>query len=253
MKIQVFSHDQFGQIRTIIDENGEPLFCVKDLCSALELDGKQVVRRLEKGVVSKHPLSTKGGIQELTFVNESGLYDVILDSRKPEARKFRKWVTAEVLPQIRRTGGYIPVSNDDDEKSILAKALLICQKTIAEQQSILEAQKPDVTFATAVRASEGSILIGNLAKLISQNGVPVGQNRLFEWMRSHGYLGNRGRHHNIALQRYIDRGLFELDEQTVETDCGTFTHITTLVTGLGQQYFINGFVEGRFNLSPALS
>jgi prophage antirepressor-like protein len=109
--IQIFKNSEFGSVRTLIDTQGTPQFCLKDVCAALELDSRQVARRLDKGVVSKHSLKTEGGRQLATFVNEDGLYDVILDSRKPSTRAFRKWVTSEVLPQIRRTGGYLPTRN----------------------------------------------------------------------------------------------------------------------------------------------
>ena len=135
-EITIFKNEQFGEIRTMIDENGDILFCLKDACAALLLDGKQVVRRLDKGVVSKHPLLTEGGAQLTTFVNEDGLYDVILDSRKREARAFRKWVTSEVLPQIRKTGGYIPTHQDGKElpaEEIVQRAFGIMQRTISHE------------------------------------------------------------------------------------------------------------------------
>lgn len=106
--VQIFQNNEFGQVRTTVDENGEPLFCLSDLCKVLELDSGQVQKRLDKGVFTIHPLITNGGVQNANFVNEDGLYDVILDSRKPSARKFRKWITSEVLPSIRKTGSYVP-------------------------------------------------------------------------------------------------------------------------------------------------
>ena len=135
-EITIFKNEQFGEIRTMTDENGDILFCLKDACAALLLDGKQVVRRLDKGVVSKHPLLTEGGAQLTTFVNEDGLYDVILDSRKREARAFRKWVTSDVLPQIRKTGGYIPTRQDGKElpaEEIVQRAFGIMQRTISRE------------------------------------------------------------------------------------------------------------------------
>ena len=237
------------------DENGESWFVGKDVAGALGYanPSKAVIMHVDEDdkvellVYLDSQNGNAGQRRKTTFINESGLYSLILSSKLEGAKRFKHWVTSVVLPQIRKTGGYIPVETGDDEKSILAKALLICQKTIERQQDMLEAQQPDVMFASAVRASDGSILIGNLAKLIAKNGVDIGQNRLFRWMRENGYLGKAGRHRNVATQRYVEQGLFELEESTIELDSRTFVRITTLVTGAGQEYFVNGFVSGRFN------
>ena len=133
-EIKIFESPEFGRIRTVNDEKGEPWFCLADVCKVLGLKQNGVVMRLEKGVISTEPLSTRGGTQMANFVNEDGLYDVILDSRKPSAKAFRKWVTSEVLPQIRKTGGYIPLDNEDDEKTILAKALKIDRKSVGRER-----------------------------------------------------------------------------------------------------------------------
>lgn len=135
-QVQIFENQVFGRVRTLVNEQGEPLFCLKDVCVALALDNRQVVRRLDKGVVSKHSLMTEGGVQMATFVNEDGLYDVILDSRKPSARAFRKWVTSEVLPQIRQTGGYIPMKDmhtgrELTDEEIISRAHAIIGRTLA--------------------------------------------------------------------------------------------------------------------------
>ncbi len=144
-EISIFQNPDFGQVRILRDAQGEPLFCLKDVCGALMLDGKQVNRRLDDEVVSKHPIvDSLGRSQMATFVNEDGLYDVILDSRKPEAKAFRKWVTSEVLPQIRKTGGYIPVAQEDDEKTILAKAVQILMKTVEVQKQSIEQQRREL-------------------------------------------------------------------------------------------------------------
>lgn len=137
LNVRVFSSDMFGQIR-VAGTPDEPMFCLADVCAALDLTAKVVNQRLEKEVVSKYPLMTAGGVQNALFVNEDGLYDVILDSRKPEAKRFRKWVTSEVLPQIRKTGGYIPVSEQDDDNTILAKAVLVAQRTIEQKDRLIE-------------------------------------------------------------------------------------------------------------------
>lgn len=243
-EISIFQNPDFGQVRIIQNAQGEPLFCLKDVCGALMLDGKQVNRRLEDEVVSKHPIvDSLGRTQMATFVNEDGLYDVILDSRKPEAKAFRKWVTSEVLPQIRKTGGYIPVAQEDDEKTILCKALMIYKRTIEEKEALLEEQKPKVRFAEAVTSCEDSILIRDLAKLLTQNGVTIGQARLFYWMRLHGYLFQR---ETRPIQKWVEMGIFDTTITLVNTHHGTKERITTKVTGKGLRYFIEGFVSGRF-------
>ena len=168
--MKIFESPEFGRVRTVTDEKGEPWFCLADVCKVLGLQRSAVMRRLEKGGISSHPLSTKGGRQLIAFVNEDGLYDVILDSRKPSARAFRKWVTSEVLPQIRKTGGYIPLSGDD-EKTILAKAVTILQRTLKQKDDLLEAQRPKVEFAEAVTTGDGCILMSEIAKLLTRYGV----------------------------------------------------------------------------------
>lgn len=131
-EMMIFNNPEFGQVRTVRDEKGEPWFCLVDLCKVLELQRAAVMRRLDDGVVSSHPLSTKGGTQMIKFVSEHGLYDVILDSRKPSTQRFRKWLTSVVLPQIRKTGGYLPLAAEDDEETIVAKAMMIAKRTLGE-------------------------------------------------------------------------------------------------------------------------
>ena len=146
------------------DQTKEVVFCLADVCKVLELHANVVKQRLDKGVCSTYTLPTNGGPQKMLFINEDGLYDVILDSRKPEAKAFRKWVTSVVLPQIRKTGGYIPVRKEDDEKTILSRALLICQHTLEQKDKLIEEQKPLVQFAKALNGSEGSIHLSEMAK-----------------------------------------------------------------------------------------
>ena len=232
------------------DEKGEPLFCLKDVCRALSLDGKQVIRRLSDGVVSKHPIVDSLGREQLaSFVDEDGLYDTILESRKQEARQFRKWVTSEVLPQIRRTGGYIPVEEADDEVTIMARALQIMQRTIGQkdelieqQTALIEEQQPKALFCDAVTGSVGVICIRELAKLICQNGYEIGEKRLYRWLREHGYLCTKGTAYNVPMQCYLEQGLFRIEEFTYTDSLGiVHTRLTPKVTGKGQLYFINLF------------
>lgn len=249
--IQIFSNPQFGQIRTVIGEKGEPLFCLPDLCRVLDLIPSKVAQRLGDDVLSKYPTTDILGREQMTnFVDEDGLYDAILDSRKPEAKKFRKWVTSEVLPAIRRTGGYLATNADDTPEMIMARAVIVARATIenqsrqiAEQSAKIEADAPKVLFAEAVAGSKSTCLIGELAKIISQNGYAIGQNRLFKWLRDNGYLGKHGECYNIPNQRYIEMGLFEL-KKNVHSENGVMkTTMTPKVTGKGQQYFINKFLQ----------
>ena len=247
----VFNNELFGQVRIAKDRNGEPLFCLPDVCRTLELRASDVKRRLDDGVVSTHTVTDSlGRRNQLNFVNEDGLYDVILDSRKAEARVFRKWVTSEVLPQIRKTGGYVPVRKEDSPEELMARALLVAQKTIEQKDALIEArnrqleeQRPKVMFADAVASCDDSILMRDLAKLLCQNGVEVGQNRLFCWMRENGFIFKND---TRPMQKWVDRGLFSTTVTIVETNHGSRERLTTKVTGTGQRYFIDGFLNGRF-------
>lgn len=253
--IQIFNNPQFGDIRTAGTPD-KPLFCLADVCKALDLQAKHVMERLDKGVVSTDTLPTNGGMQTFNFVNEDGLYDVILDSRKPEAKAFRKWVTSEVLPSIRKHGAYMTdatiekVMNDPDSWIKLLQNLKEerQQRQLAESKAALleevtKEQAPKVVFADAIVGSQSSCLIGELAKIITQNGYKIGQNNLFEWMRKNHYLGTTGEYYNIPMQRYIEQGLFELKKSTHSENGVMRTTVTPKVTGKGQQYFVNLFLK----------
>lgn len=239
-EIQIFESPEFGQIRTVKDEKGEPWFCLRDVCKVLGLKQGDVCQRLAKGLVSTQPLSTRGGTQMANFVNEDGLYDVILDSRKPSARAFRKWVTSEVLPQIRKTGGYIPLNAEDDEKTILAKALRIANRTLEQKDELIEAQRPKVEFADAVTTGDGCILISEMAKLLTRNGYVTGRTRLFRWMRENGYIFKRS---TEPIQRWVEEGLFATSVTMIKTHHGSEERVTTKVTGKGQEYFLRKFIK----------
>ena len=241
-EIKIFESPEFGRIRTVSDERGEPWFCLADVCKVLGLKQNGVVMRLEKGVISTEPLSTRGGTQMANFVSEDGLYDVILDSRKPSARAFRKWVTSEVLPQIRRTGGYVPLSAEDDEKTILAKAVRILNRTLEQKdvllrrkEELLEVQRPKVEFADALTAGDGCILMSEMAKLLTRNGYPTGRTRLYRWMREHGYIFKRS---TEPIQMWVERGIFAQSVTVIKTNHGSEERVTTKVTGKGQEYFL---------------
>lgn len=235
-----------NQVR-VVGTSEQPLFVLADVCKVLEISNvSDVKKRLSEGVDSIYTLQTAGGKQQVTVINEDGLYDVILDSRKPQAKRFRKWVTSEVLPSIRKDGGYMIARPDESPEEIMARGLLIAQSTIERLQhekeaatTQLEAQRPQVLFAEAVSTSQTSILVGQLAKLISQNGLKMGQNRLFAWMRENGYLGKKGAHYNEPTQYSVERGWFEVLERTNNNPDGTVRITrTTKVTGKGQIYFM---------------
>lgn len=194
-----------------------------------------------------YKMDTSFGTKETTFINESGLYSLILSSKLPKAREFKHWVTSEVLPQIRKTGGYLNVNDNDDDNTIMAKALMIAQKTIDQKDALLAEQKPKVIFANAVTSCEDSILISEMAKLLTQNGYETGRTRFFRWLRDNGYIFKRS---TEPIQKWVERGIFETHVTIINTNHGQREMVTTKVTGKGQEYFINLFMR---TLSPALS
>ncbi|MBF1517847.1 phage antirepressor [Prevotella pallens] len=251
-EIKIFNNPSFGNVRVAGSEDN-PLFCLADVCKALDLQPSAVMRRLDDGVISNNPITDNLGRQQVAnFVNEDGLYDVILDSRKPEAKQFRKWITSEVLPTIRKHGAYM--TDNIIEKTLSDPDYLIQlattlkqerQQRIEAERKVAEAQ-PAVTFTQAVSGSASSCLIGELAKLINQNGYPIGERRLFKWLRENGYLGTKGERYNIPNQRYIEQGLFELKKGTRSGNNGVMhTTITSKVTGKGQVYFVNKFLTNK--------
>lgn len=252
--IQVFNNPEFGEIRTAGTADN-PMFCLADVCKALDLIPSKVAQRLDKGVLSKYPLETAGGEQLVNFVNEDGLYDVILDSRKPEAKKFRKWVTSEVLPSIRKHGAYMTEQTlnkaltSPDFLIQLATQLKVEQERRAKLETKVAEQAPKVTFADAILGSKNSCLVGELAKMLTKNNIVIGQNRLFKWLRENHFLGTVGERYNIPNQEYVERGLFEL-KKTVHDENGVMvSKVTPKVTAKGQQYFINGFLDGKFKIA----
>ena len=248
-EIQTFTSDQFGQVRAIRGENDEPWFVAKDVCAALGLgNSRQALARLdddEKGVIST---DTPGGEQQMQAVNEAGLYVLVLSSRKPEARAFKRWVTHEVLPALRRDGGYM-VARDETPEQTMARAVLLAQQTIDRQKSRIagleaenEEMRPKALFADAVAASDGTCLIGEFAKMLRQNGVGVGQNRLFAMLREDGYLGKAGQNRNVPTQRSMELGLFRIKETAITHSDGHVTiNRTPKLTGKGQRYFLERY------------
>ena len=242
-----FNNDQFGQLRAIQDESGEPWFVAKDICNALGLaNTTEALRGLDDDEVSNFINSevAQNGGRAPRIINEPGFYKLVLKSRKPEAKAFQRWVTHEVLPSIRKKGGYIAAAADETPEQIMARAVLLAQDTIARQKAQIEELKPKALFADAVAASDGTCLVGELAKMMRQNGVQIGQNRLFEKLRQDGYLGKTGSNYNVPTQRAMEMGLFRIKETSITHSDGHITvQRTAKVTGKGQQYFINRFIK----------
>ncbi|MDE1436908.1 phage antirepressor [Bacillus licheniformis] len=250
---KVFNY-QDQQVRTVVNDN-EPWFVAKDVCNVLNHSNHKVaVSRLDEDEVSKVYLTDSlGRNQKTTVVNEAGLYSLILTSNKPEAKQFKRWITHEVIPTIRKTGGY--VANDDlfiqtylpqaDEQT--KQLFKVTLHTMKEQSKQIETMKPKALFADAVEASESSVLVGELAKILKQNGVEIGQNKLFKWLRENGYLiRKKGESFNLPTQRSMDMGLFEIKKSTVVSGNGSIkTTRTPKVTGKGQIYFVNKFIKSQ--------
>lgn len=240
-----------ASLRTLTDEAGEPWFVLKDCMSILDLGNPtETVKMFDEDEFSTaEVIDSIGRRQQAYIISEPGLYRLVMRSRKPEAKEFQRWVTHEVLPAIRKTGGYIPATDADDDMTILAKAVMIGQRTmeqqqrkIAEQQTRIVELEPKARFADAVAASDGTCLVGELAKMLRQNGMDIGQNRLFRLLQADGYLGKSGSNRNVPTQRAMDLGLFRIKETTVtHADGHTTVSRTPKVTGKGQRYFIDRY------------
>ena len=260
--VRLYSFDG-AQVRTLTDENGEPWFLGMDVCAILGLGTEHLRRDLEDDEVTKITAlpnwqngesstiydGMNGGRPPLV-VSESGVYSLIMHSRKPEAKRFKRWVTHEVLPSIRRHGAYATddvidrVLDDPDFGIRLLSELKDERARRRDAERTIEAQRPKVLFAESVETSDGSILVGELARDLRQNGVDIGQNRLFGWLRGNGYLiSRRGESWNQPTQRALDMGLFEVKTRTInEPNGSTRVTRTTKVTGKGRVYFTNLFL-----------
>ena len=240
-EIKIFNSSQFGQIRTVM-QNGEPWFIAADVCAALDiLNTTDAIKRLDDDERARLNL----GSSEANVVNEYGLYALVLGSRKKEARDFKRWITHEVLPTIRKTGGYVAnddlfiksyLPNADEATEALFKATLA---TVRSLNAKIEQDKPAVAFANNVAISDGTILIRELAKLIKQSGRDMGEKRLYEWLRQNGYLIKGGSDKNMPTQRAMEMGLFVIHEGTINHGDSVRLTKTPRVTGKGQFYFVN--------------
>lgn len=240
-----------ASLRTLTDKAGEPWFVLKDCMSILDLGNPtETVKMFDDDEFSTtEVIDSIGRRQQAYIISEPGLYRLVMRSRKPEAKEFQRWVTHEVLPQIRKTGGYIPTSESDSDEDIMARAVLVAQKTIDRKNQQLQAKdaqikmlEPKARFADAVAASDGTCLVGELAKMLRQNGMDIGQNRLFRLLQADGYLGKSGSNRNVPTQRAMELGLFRIKETTVtHADGHTTVSRTPKVTGKGQRYFIDRY------------
>ena len=246
--LEVFNNNEFGTIRTI-EEGDKVYFCGKDVAKALGYAiPHKAVKDHCKGVLKRN-IPTTSGVQSMSFINEGDMYRLIAHSKLPKAAEFERWIFDEVLPTIRKTGGYV---NDtlqfvntyfpqlDGGQRAALSAMLTEAKRMGEK---IEADRPKVLFADAVEAAKSTILVGDLAKLLKQNGVDIGQKRLFAWLRDNGYLIKGGASKNMPTQTAMDKKLFEIKETTINTPDGSVRITrTTKVTGKGQTYFIEKFL-----------
>ena len=250
-KISTFNNPEFGAVRTTAI-NDEPYFIGKDVAVVLGYSNprKAIIDHVDEDDKGVTKCDTLGGIQELTVINESGLYSLILSSKLPTAKKFKRWITHDVIPAIRKTGGYV---NDTAQfvdyyfgqlEPNQKQALTMMFDESKRMSNQLKEQAPKVLFANAVETAHTSILVGDLAKIIKQNGTDIGQKRLFDWMRRNGYLIKDGQSKNMPTQRAMDMGLFEVKESTINNPDGSVRITrTTKVTGKGQTYFVNKFLS----------
>lgn len=253
-ELKIFENPAFGSIRTV-EMDGTPYFVGKDVAEVLgyERPAKAIADHVDEEDRDEVPIQDSiGRMQKTPVINESGLYSLILSSKLPKAKEFKHWVTSEVLPSIRKHGMYATeelLANPDFAIKVFNELKAEREKRQALETEVkvkehqIEQDKPKVVFADAVSTAKTSILIGDLAKLIKQNGVDMGQKRLFEWMRTNGYLIKSGSSKNMPIQRYMEQGLFEVKESVVANPDGSSRVTrTTKVTGKGQQYFINFFL-----------
>lgn len=245
--LKVFMYNE-QTVRTLFDEKGELFFVGKDVAEILgyQRPDNAIRNHVDDEDKAMHQISASGQMRNMLAINESGLYSLILSSKLPTAKQFKRWVTSEVLPNIRKHGAHMTSETIEkvlaDPDTIIQIATQLKEERAKRMQAevVIEQQKPKVLFAQAVETSETSILVGQLAKLLTQNGVNIGQNRLFSWLRENGYLGKKGAHYNEPTQYAVERGWFEVVERTVpKPDGSVIVSRTTKVTGKGQIYFIN--------------
>ena len=251
MEIKLFENESFGSVR-VTGTSEQPLFCLADICRVLEIKNVSDCKsRLDQKGIVLTDTPTNGGIQQLVFISEKNLYKVIMRSDKPQAEPFQDWVCGEVLPSIRKTGAYsvrpkTPQTYLEALKSLVAaeeeKERL--QLEVKKRDEQIAEDAPRVLFSKAVETAKRSCLVAELAKILQQNGVNIGQNRLFAWMRGNGYLCSKGQYYNQPTQKAMELGLFELKQTAInKPDGSVLVSTTTKVTGNGQVYFVNKFLN----------
>lgn len=257
---QVFSNDEFGTIRALRDEDGEPWFVASDIAKALGYgDATHMTRRLDDDEKGLRLVETPGGQQQMTVITEAGMYSAILGSKVDGAKRFKRWVTHDVLPAIRRDGGYMVARDNETPQETMARALLIAQETIDRKDSTIAAQQdtirelaPKAAFYDAVGDSDGKMSVADFSKALRQAGIHMGQNRLFTWFRDNGFMGKRGVHRNRPTQKTIEQGLFYLHDNTfVDHDGKVFTSFTPMITPKGATFFFKRITRQRQMRLPA--
>lgn len=249
--LQIYKNASFGEVR-VLEEQGNSLFCAADICRALQYANPRdaMARHCEEGDVVKRDTPTQSGVQNISYVTESGLCALIFGSKMPAAKEFKRWVTSEVLPAIRKSGGYMVSRENESAEDLMARALLVAQETLSrasqenkQLKERVEVAESKASFAEAVEASTNTILIAELSKILQQNGVNIGQNRLFAWMRTNGYLCSNPAYYNQPTQKAMQLGLFEVTKHIVQKPNGTsIVTSTPRVTGKGQTFFTNKFL-----------
>lgn len=239
MQLKQFENSEFGVLRVERGEDGQPWFSAADVCAALDIaNPSQAVAALDEDERSMFNIGRAG---DANFVSEPGLYSLIMRSRKPQAHAFKRWVTHEVLPAIRQTGGYMVARADESPEETLARAVIIAQQTIERQKAQLDEAAPKVAFADALTASNATCLIRDFCKTVAAQGYSVRERPFFAWLRRNGYLTRD----NKPMRRYVDSGLFEVNVTTVSTNHGTKETFTPRLTGKGQRYFFDKIAAGE--------
>ncbi|WP_089281305.1 phage antirepressor KilAC domain-containing protein [Anaerovirgula multivorans] len=242
-ELQIFKNQEFGQVR-VLEKDGEPWFVAKDVCEILEIKNTtDALKRLDNDEVTRLNLGGLSGDSNL--VNEYGLYSLVLGSRKKEAKKFKRWITHEVIPSIRKHGAYMTTEtiektlNDPDFIIGLATKLKEEQERNKMLQDKIVEDKPFTNFGKSIAHSSDCITIGEFAKVLRNKGINIGRNRLFDWLRDNSFLIKTGRERNNPQQRYVEQGLFQIKESVIHAIDGDMVRTTTLLTGKGQMYFLN--------------
>lgn len=252
-KIQIFKNQDFGQVRAL-EISGEPYFVGKDVAEVLgyQNGSRDINCHVDEEDRIKNMIFDGKQNKETILINESGLYSLILSSKLPTAKKFKRWVTSEVLPQIRKTGGYIGTDENMSDEEIMAKALMVAQNTIDKKNELLKAKEKELIntkadldtknkFINQIAVSENSLKVVEVAQIASKKGIKIGQNKLWNKLREWGLIKKNSKYD--PKQEYIDRGYFEIVEGTKENSKGVFTYKTTRVLGKGQVYIINKLLK----------